>query len=251
VHREHEQAKFDHRILEVLEHSLHELREIRRELKPRTRNLTAAIAVRFTGTGEPTMNNILTLNVGQTSTASIAPLLTDGVTPSGGTLSAVSYTFSDQSATVVLNPDGLTATVTGVAASAGPISVGQLLVLSRIPIRRSRPGPRRLLSRPTRPCRPASSRSRLPSSSRLRLPSPVSSLIYQHSLRSLGGCSVSTSPKLDIPLGLVYTFPRQAVGVTVRRPPDGGGHRNQNPVVLLREGGFRYGSQASSPECEA
>jgi hypothetical protein len=122
VNREHEQAKFDHRILEVLEHSLHELREIRRELKPRTKTLTAAIAVRFTGTGEPIMNNILTLNVGQTAQASILPLLTDGVTPSGGTLSAVSYTFSDPSATVVLNPDGLTATVTGVAASAGPIS---------------------------------------------------------------------------------------------------------------------------------
>ena len=67
-------------------------------------------------------NNALTLNVGQTSQASIQPLLADGVTPSGGVLSAVSYTFSDPSATVVLNSDGLTATVTGVAASTGAIT---------------------------------------------------------------------------------------------------------------------------------
>ena len=68
------------------------------------------------------MNNVLVLNVGQKSTASIVPLLADGVTPSGGVLSKVSYTFSDPSATVTLNPDGLTAEVVGVAASAGPIS---------------------------------------------------------------------------------------------------------------------------------
>jgi hypothetical protein len=67
-------------------------------------------------------NNALTLNVGQTSQASIQPLLADGITPSGGVVSNVSYTFSDPSATVVLNPDGLTATVTGVAASAGAVS---------------------------------------------------------------------------------------------------------------------------------
>jgi hypothetical protein len=64
-------------------------------------------------------NNALTLNVGQASQASIQPLLADGITPSGGTLSAVSYSFVDPSATVVLNADGLTATVTGVADSAG------------------------------------------------------------------------------------------------------------------------------------
>ena len=67
-------------------------------------------------------NNALTLNVGQTSQASIAPLSADGVTNSGGTVSAVTYTFSDPSATVVLNADGLTATVTGVAASTGAVS---------------------------------------------------------------------------------------------------------------------------------
>jgi hypothetical protein len=83
--------------------------------------LTASIAIRFTG-DSVMANNVLVLNVGQTSTASIVPFLADGVTPSGGTLSAVSYTFSDPSATVVLNPDGVTALVTGVAASAGAIT---------------------------------------------------------------------------------------------------------------------------------
>ena len=68
------------------------------------------------------MANDLVLNVGQTSTASPFTLLTDGVTPSGATYSAATYTFSDPSATVVLNPDGVTALVTGVAASTGAIS---------------------------------------------------------------------------------------------------------------------------------
>jgi hypothetical protein len=97
---------------------LHIVREIERELRPHPKPITASIAVQFSG--EPPMpNNALTLNVGQTSQASILPLLADGITPSGGTLSAVSYTFSDASAIVVLNADGLTATVTGVADSAG------------------------------------------------------------------------------------------------------------------------------------
>ncbi len=64
-------------------------------------------------------NNVLVFNVGQTSQASIMPLLADGITPSGGVLSNVSYTFNDPSATVVLNPDGVTATCTGVADSGG------------------------------------------------------------------------------------------------------------------------------------
>lgn len=92
------------------------LEAIRKELSPQ--RLTQSIAVQFTG-DILMADNVLVLNVGQTSQASIQPFLADGVTPSGGTLSAVSYTFSDPSATVVLNPDGLTATVTGVADSAG------------------------------------------------------------------------------------------------------------------------------------
>ena len=82
------------------------LREIRHELKPKI--ATHSIVVHFTG---ESMNNALVLNVGQTSQASIQPLLADGVTPSGGVVSAVSYTFSDPSATVVLNAEGLNATI--------------------------------------------------------------------------------------------------------------------------------------------
>ena len=85
---------------------------------PPNQLLTRSIAVRFTG-DTPMADNILVLNVGQTSTASIQPFLADGVTPSGGVLSNVSYSFADPSATVVLNSDGLTALVTGVADSAG------------------------------------------------------------------------------------------------------------------------------------
>jgi hypothetical protein len=96
------------------------LREIAADLAPEP-SLTRSITIRFTG--DSTMaNNALVFNVGQTSQASILPLLADGTTPSGGTVSAVTFTFSDPSATVTLNADGLTATCTGVAASAGPIS---------------------------------------------------------------------------------------------------------------------------------
>ena len=67
-------------------------------------------------------DNALVLNVGQTSTATPITFLADGTTPSGATYSAATYTFSDPSATVTLNPDGVTALVTGVAASTGAIS---------------------------------------------------------------------------------------------------------------------------------
>ena len=67
-------------------------------------------------------DNTLILNVGQTSTASPITYLADGVTPSGATYSAATYTFSDPSATVVENSDGVTALVTGVAASTGPVT---------------------------------------------------------------------------------------------------------------------------------
>ena len=97
---------------------LHIVRKIEREIAPKP--LTASITIHFTG--ENMANNTLVFNVGQTSQASIIPLLSDGVTPSGGTLSNVSYSFSDPSATVVLNSDNLTATVTGVAPSNGPVA---------------------------------------------------------------------------------------------------------------------------------
>ncbi len=66
-------------------------------------------------------NNALVFNVGQTSTDTITPLLADGVTPSGGTVSNVAVTFSDPSATAAVQPDG-TILFTGVAASTGPIT---------------------------------------------------------------------------------------------------------------------------------
>jgi hypothetical protein len=97
------------RVLELL------LDVLRRDIE------TRSIAVQFTGDGFMA-NNVLELSVGETSQASIVPLLADGVTPSGGALSNVSYAFSDPSATVVLNADGVTATVTGVAASTGPVA---------------------------------------------------------------------------------------------------------------------------------
>lgn len=110
------------RRLEHIEHMIGRLEWMVEKIIQRLNQkpLTAAIAVLFTG--ESIMANSLVLNVGQTSTASIQPLLADGVTASGGVVSAVTYTFSDPSATVVLNPDGLTALVTGVAASTGAIS---------------------------------------------------------------------------------------------------------------------------------
>jgi hypothetical protein len=118
-------------IIEVLERILHALgrldsiertlHRIEHEIHRNNQPITAAIAVQFTG-DSIMANNALVLNVGQTSQASIQPLLADGVTPSGGVLSAVSYTFTDPSATVVINADGLTATVTGVAASTGAVT---------------------------------------------------------------------------------------------------------------------------------
>jgi hypothetical protein len=127
-------GQWEHQIerrLERLEREAAEIKKDAREIlwilrrhhpqppPPPNQLLTRSIAVRFTGEWIPMPNNILVLNVGQTSTASIQPFLADGVTPSGGVLSNVSYSFADPSATVVLNSDGLTALVTGVADSAG------------------------------------------------------------------------------------------------------------------------------------
>lgn len=94
------------------------LREIAHELRPH--RLSTFSVVQFIG-DFPMPNNVLVFNVGQSSTASPVTFLADGVTPSGATYSAATYTFSDPSATVVLNPDGVTATCTGVAASSAPV----------------------------------------------------------------------------------------------------------------------------------
>lgn len=71
--------------------------------------------------GASTMANDLVLNIGQTSTATPTTFLADGTTPAGATISAAVYTFTDPSATVV-SSDGVTAVVTGVAASTGAVS---------------------------------------------------------------------------------------------------------------------------------
>jgi hypothetical protein len=104
----------EHEELQVEREELSELREIEHDLHPK--HLTRSIAVKFTGDNTMSLNS-LSLAVGQTSTASILAFLADGVTSSGGTVSNAAYTFSDPSATVVLNADGLTALVNGVAAS--------------------------------------------------------------------------------------------------------------------------------------
>jgi hypothetical protein len=117
---DHEIRNVLEQILDVERQALTVLRRIEKELVPTPKPITAEIEIRFTGAS--IMANALVFNVGQTSQASIQPLLADGVTPSGGVVSAVAYTFSDPSATVVLNADGLTATCTGVAASTGAIS---------------------------------------------------------------------------------------------------------------------------------
>lgn len=104
------------KVLEVLVEIRDDVRRILHYLKPKP--ITRFIAVRFLGANAMS-NNVLVFNVGQTSQASILPLLADGVTPSGGTVSNVAYNFNDPSATVVLNADGLTATCTGVADSGG------------------------------------------------------------------------------------------------------------------------------------
>lgn len=115
-----ELVELAHEELAVLRNIYHDVHKILHVLI-QPKQLTAAIAVRFIGANmQP--NNVCVLNVGQTAPANILGLLADGITPSGGTISNAAYNFSDPSATVVLNSDGLTATVTGVAASNGPIS---------------------------------------------------------------------------------------------------------------------------------
>ena len=90
---------------------------LKKILHNQSRTSTRSIANRFSG-DLVMANNALVFNVGQTSIDTITPLLADGVTPSGGVLSNVVITFSDPSATFVLNADN-TVTFTAVAASTG------------------------------------------------------------------------------------------------------------------------------------
>lgn len=117
-------ALSERRLLEKLvildEEIIHELRAIRRELEPK--RITKSIANIFSGDA-PMPNNVLVFNVGQTSIDTVTPCLTDGVTPSGGVVSDVVVTFSDPSATAVVQPDN-TVLFTGVADSAGVAVAG-------------------------------------------------------------------------------------------------------------------------------
>lgn len=90
--------------------------QIEHDLHPQ---LSRVAALHFTGA---IMANDLVLTVGQSSTASPITFLADGTTPAGATYSAATYTFTDPSATVTLNADGVTAAVAGVAASTGAVS---------------------------------------------------------------------------------------------------------------------------------
>lgn len=128
------QEKLDHelkrgleRIDRDFEHVNRRLNEIEREInKPKP--ITASVANVFTG--DVTMaDNILVFNVGQTAIDTLTPRLTDGVTPSGGVISNVVVTFSDPSATAVLQPDN-TILFTGVAASAAPVSGSTALTIT-------------------------------------------------------------------------------------------------------------------------
>lgn len=63
-------------------------------------------------------DNALEFHVGQTSIDTITPRLADGTTPSGGKVSNVAITFTDPSATFVVNADD-TVTFTAVSPTAG------------------------------------------------------------------------------------------------------------------------------------
>lgn len=115
----------DQEILRTEREILRETRETHREVEEIERRLyphklTASVVNIFSG-DSPMADNVLVLNVGQTSIDTLTPRLADGTTASGGVLSAVVVTFSDPSATFVVNPDN-TVTFTGVAASAAPVS---------------------------------------------------------------------------------------------------------------------------------
>lgn len=103
----------------VLERIAELLEEILYYVKPH--RLTHSVANIFSG-DSIMANNELVFNVGQTAIDTPTGFLADGVTPSGGVVSNLAVTFSDPSATAVINADGVTITFTGVAASNGPVS---------------------------------------------------------------------------------------------------------------------------------
>jgi hypothetical protein len=94
------------------------LHEVLRRLRPKP--ITAHVANVFRG-GTQMADNVLVFNVGDTAVDTLTPRLADGVTPSGGVVSGVTVSFSDPSATAVVQADG-TILFTGVAASTSPVS---------------------------------------------------------------------------------------------------------------------------------
>lgn len=119
-HISHQNHQIEHQAKQIEETQRQILHILRHPHPPTT--LSRVAAVQFQGETITMQTNNLTLAVGQTSTATPVTFLADGITLAGATLSNVSYAYSDPSATVAINPDGLTALVTGVAASTGPIS---------------------------------------------------------------------------------------------------------------------------------
>lgn len=112
--------------IEQVERTVHRIERELISLQPKP--LTASVANVFTG--DFTMaDNALVFNVGQTAIDTLTPRLTDGVTPSQGVVSNVVVTFSDPSATAVLQPDN-TILFTGVAASAAPVSGSTALTIT-------------------------------------------------------------------------------------------------------------------------
>jgi hypothetical protein len=117
LHIEEEILRETRETREIAQETHREVEELERRLRPK--RLTKSIAISFSGAS--TMNT-LTLNVGQSSIGTITPLAADGVTPSGGTVSAASFSIpTDPSFGAVDNGDG-TVTVTGLAASTSPVT---------------------------------------------------------------------------------------------------------------------------------
>lgn len=122
------QEKLDHELIHGLERLDRKLNQIEREIDQKHQHITDSVANVFTGEFKMA-DNALVFNVGQTSIDTLTPRLADGSTPSGGVISNVVVTFSDPSATFVLNPDN-TVTYTAVAASSGPISGSTALTIT-------------------------------------------------------------------------------------------------------------------------
>jgi len=123
LHTEREILHVEEAILRREDEILRDERETHREVEEIERRLchpqiTFGIAIKFSGAS--TMNTLV-LNIGQSSIASIVPFLADGTTPSGGTVSGVTFSISDPSLTITDNGDG-TSTITGIAASSAPVN---------------------------------------------------------------------------------------------------------------------------------